>query len=321
MCRGDVAAAGISGFPYGSAYANFTQTPVSRVSACVGYNEERKQRPTLPIETSTVNYGDAQAENNEILIDSLTRVMDADSERNTEVVEMPSWTEEISVFFSMEKPEIETRVYMQRLVQYAMCSPSAFYVALVYLKRLGHLNSKLKITAYNMHRLLITALTLAIKMLEDRCYSNAHYARVGGIASVQEMNRLELCMLSLLDFRLNVSFGEYEEFVERVNRASAPSSPTTIQRIEEVYPCYVACPEPERWPNSFEDDSRNPPGVVAACTRQDEVCEKTTYVYQFEPQGHGYPAMPMVYTHAPLGHLGEYRCSMAVFGLPCQTET
>jgi Cyclin len=60
---------------------------------------------------------------------------------------------------------------------------------------------------------LIVALVLAIKYLDDEIYSNAYYARVGGL-SISEMNRLEASMLELLRWNVSVSAELYNLFEE-----------------------------------------------------------------------------------------------------------
>lgn len=154
---------------------------------------------------------------------------------------MPSWEEAVSVFFSVTKPDIQTDLYIRRLVRYAQCSRSAFIIGLVYLKRLETNDSKLILSPYNMHRLLITSLMLAAKIVDDRCYSNAHYARVGGIATVKEMNRLELQMLALLKYDLFVSPEEYNYFVRSLrDNSELPNSPSAITKIHVYFPRQAA---------------------------------------------------------------------------------
>lgn len=138
-------------------------------------------------------------------------------------LEMPSWEDSLSVYFSVSQPDIETQMYVRRLVQYGHCSRSAFICAIVYLDRLRQTNSMLALTHFNLHRLYITAIMIAAKTLDDRCYSNAHYARVGGISTVQELNRLELNMLYLLKFRTYVTLEEYVSFVQQMSVHRPPS--------------------------------------------------------------------------------------------------
>lgn len=158
------------------------------------------------------------------------------AERESDDASMPSWEDPVSVFFSVTKPEIETKVYVRRLVRYAQCSRAAFVIGMVYLRRLEASNSKLAITPYNMHRLLITSLMVAAKNLDDRCYSNAHYARVGGIATVKEVNRLELQMIASLRYNIYVSREEYNYFVDNLKNGSVPDLSSRVARLHETFP-------------------------------------------------------------------------------------
>lgn len=124
---------------------------------------------------------------------------------NSSYASMPTHAQPESVFFSVTKPDISTEEYVYRLVHYTQCSPSAFVVMLIYLERIARANGRLRLTAYNLHRLLVTALMLACKVLDDRCFSTLHYAKVGGIPTAREMNRLEMQFLRYLDFRMNVA--------------------------------------------------------------------------------------------------------------------
>jgi hypothetical protein len=86
-------------------------------------------------------------------------------------------------------------------------------VGLIYLQRLKDLDTDGKctrLTSYNIQRLLLTALMLASKFLDEPHASNKQWALVGDL-SVQEMNSLELEMLWLLKFSLNISRDEYDE--------------------------------------------------------------------------------------------------------------
>ena len=51
--------------------------------------------------------------------------------------------------------------------------------------------SRFAISRLNIHRLVITAVMLAVKFFDDIYYSNAHYAKVGGV-QLKEINDLEV---------------------------------------------------------------------------------------------------------------------------------
>lgn len=167
----------------------------------------------------------------DIFIEAVSRSLDERAEYNAMYVRLPTYIEPESVFFSVSRPDIPTKDYITRLVTYTQCSASAFVVMLIYLDRIATSNPNLLITPFNMHRLLVTALTLACKVLDDRCFSNVHYAKVGGIPTVREMNRLELQFLTYLNFRLHVTLAKYEEKVRRLE-TSTPTSPISVENAE-----------------------------------------------------------------------------------------
>ena len=103
--------------------------------------------------------------------------------------------------------------YVERILKYTRCSPCNLIVGLVYLQRLKDLDAdgkRTRLTSYNIQRLLLTALMLASKFLDEPHASNKQWALVGDL-SVQEMNSLELEMLWLLKFSLTISRDEYDE--------------------------------------------------------------------------------------------------------------
>lgn len=71
----------------------------------------------------------------------------------------------------------------------------------------------LRINSLSVHRLLLAAVLLATKFIDDVLYDNAHFAKVGGL-DVKELNMLELDMLKVLNFRLFIEPEEFEAFEE-----------------------------------------------------------------------------------------------------------
>lgn len=120
-------------------------------------------------------------------------------------------------FFSTQKQSFSLAFYVRRLVDYAHCSNSAFIVMLVYLDRMLAAGSGLVLSDYNVHRLVTTALVLATKYLEDVVHTNLYYAKVGGIASLEEMNALEAEMLNQLHFRTFVDIATFESYQKQLN--------------------------------------------------------------------------------------------------------
>lgn len=132
----------------------------------------------------------------------------------------PNVSDELKIFFSQYKQPFDLEFYIGRLVQYSNCSTAAFVVALIYLDRVHVACHALSLTEMNCHRLLSTALVLAIKYLDDEVFSNAYYARVSGLTT-EELNALEAAMLRILDWRLSVAPTAYAVFEDSLRKSAA----------------------------------------------------------------------------------------------------
>ncbi|KAI0559095.1 Cyclin [Gracilaria domingensis] len=124
----------------------------------------------------------------------------------------------LSIFHSVEAPGMTPVEYLRRVAEYAICSRSAFIVAFFYLEKVTNLqNPMYTVDSRSIHRFLLTATLLAIKVVDDIFCDNHHIALVGGI-DVQELNVLELNMLHMLKFELFVSVEQYCDFEQFVFR-------------------------------------------------------------------------------------------------------
>lgn len=121
-----------------------------------------------------------------------------------------------SVFFSLQRPVIVLRHYVYRLVKYLQVSRSVFIAALIYLDRVHANDSILAITDLNVHRLVTTALGLAIKYLEDESYRNSTVSRIGGVPTTAEMNVLERQFLRRLNWNCSISKDIYDLYERNV---------------------------------------------------------------------------------------------------------
>ncbi|XP_015697168.2 cyclin-P4-1 [Oryza brachyantha] len=110
----------------------------------------------------------------------------------------------VSAFHGLTKPAISVGGYLERIFRFANCSPSCYVVAYIYLDRFLRRRPALAVDSFNVHRLLITSVLTAVKFVDDICYNNAYFARVGGI-SLMEMNYLEVDFLFGIAFDLNVT--------------------------------------------------------------------------------------------------------------------
>ncbi|SCV01528.1 LAMI_0G12068g1_1 [Lachancea mirantina] len=123
---------------------------------------------------------------------------------------------EVLSFRGKHVPAITLQQYFQRIQKYCPTTNDVFLSLLVYFDRIAKACNQGKsqvfvMDSYNIHRLIISAVTVSTKFFSDFFYSNSRYARVGGI-SLQELNFLELQFLVLCDFELIVPVDEMRKY-------------------------------------------------------------------------------------------------------------
>ncbi|KAG0037148.1 hypothetical protein BGZ82_003062 [Podila clonocystis] len=116
-----------------------------------------------------------------------------------------------------------------------------------------------RINSFNIHRLLITTVMVAAKFTSDLFYSNARYAKVGGL-NLPELNQLELEFLFTSRFELNVKVDEIQrvgdsllqfraELVQQqqqqqqmmmMSRMMMMATPSTLPAVTSAYPAHPA---------------------------------------------------------------------------------
>lgn len=123
----------------------------------------------------------------------------------------------LDVFHGVRAPNISILKYIERIYKYTNCSPSCFVVGYVYIDRLLHKYPNSLVVSLNVHRLLVTAVMVAAKMLDDVHYNNTFYARVGGVTNL-ELNRLEIDLLFLLNFEMTVHCRVFESYCQQLEK-------------------------------------------------------------------------------------------------------
>ncbi|KAF8702386.1 hypothetical protein HU200_032761 [Digitaria exilis] len=121
--------------------------------------------------------------------------------------------------------DMSLRAFLERFSRYAHVSPVVYVVAYAYLDRLRRGDAGVRVARGNAQRLLTAAILVASKFVEDRNYSNAHFAAVGGL-SAAELGALELDFLFLMEFRLNVCASVFRSYCRHLERETDPSPAT-----------------------------------------------------------------------------------------------
>jgi Cyclin len=161
-----------------------------------------------------------------------------------------------SIFFSLQKPAVEMRYYVSRLVKYMHVSSSVFIVALIYLDRVHASDEILALQDLNVHRLITTALAVACKFLEDEVHRNSTICRIGGVPSTAEMNLLETQFLRRINWNCSVSADSYELYRSNVFKSGRPGPLLAI--------CPSACSETQ----TEDESSESPRDVAGLATRR-----------------------------------------------------
>ncbi|OAY68017.1 cyclin-U2-1-like [Ananas comosus] len=107
--------------------------------------------------------------------------------------------------------------FLERIFRYARVSPPIYVVAYVYMDRLCRSNPGFRIVSTNVHRILTTSIMVASKFVEDMNYPNSYFAKIGGLET-QELNGLEVELLFLMGFKLNVSVSVFESYCRHLER-------------------------------------------------------------------------------------------------------
>jgi len=113
-------------------------------------------------------------------------------------------------------------------------------------------NTHYRITELNAHRLLLAGTVVAAKFHDDDFYSNAYYAKIGGVSN-EEMNVLEVEFLKLLDWRADVSEQAYASWCNRLHSQATPR-PIANRALAITITKENDAPMPVKIVNAIEND-------------------------------------------------------------------
>jgi hypothetical protein len=114
--------------------------------------------------------------------------------------------------FTTAKTTIKIQDYLERLYIYGRMNISTILLMLIYIDRLCNIN-KIKLSYKIIHKLMLSSLIVAIKYNEDEMYSLKFYAGFGGV-SIEELEYLEICFISRINFNLFIKEDIYNKYYE-----------------------------------------------------------------------------------------------------------
>ncbi|KDP23522.1 hypothetical protein JCGZ_23355 [Jatropha curcas] len=165
-------------------------------------------------------------------------VLERSIQKNESLFDESRKKDTVTVFHGSRSPSLSIRQYIERVFKYSRCSTSCFVVSYIYIERFLH-RMDVSLTSLNVHRLLITSIMVAAKFLDDECYNNAYYAKVGGV-STAEMNRMEMKLLFNLDFRLQVTVEGFKNYCLKLEREGGGE-------FLQIHPTIYACNPKGDW--------------------------------------------------------------------------
>lgn len=126
-----------------------------------------------------------------------------------------------SVFDAKKIPSISLSAYIDRILKYSKAEEATLISALIYIDLLCE-DSKFTLSNLNIHRVVLTAIVLAVKYNEDEYFSNSFYAKVGGILN-EELNSLEYEFLVICNFSIAIKqekFSKYYSYLRSLINSS-----------------------------------------------------------------------------------------------------
>lgn len=125
-------------------------------------------------------------------------------------------------FSSKEPPKVSIQYLFRRIKKYSPIEKSTLIIILIYADRMCT-TSGLILNPYNIHRIILGCLLLAIKYNEDIYFTNEQYAKVGGV-SLKELNCLEDSSIQLLNYNLYLSDDIYKKYLQYISNYSTEKS-------------------------------------------------------------------------------------------------
>jgi hypothetical protein len=81
-------------------------------------------------------------------------------------------------FHARTVPSIDIRDYLHRINRYCPAKNEAFLSLLIYFDRMSQSALNMRIDSFNIHRLVISGITVASKLFSDTFFTNTRYAKV-----------------------------------------------------------------------------------------------------------------------------------------------
>lgn len=132
-------------------------------------------------------------------------------------------------FTSAFEPSIAIKAYVERISKYLHCSYEAYICGMCLLERVERCTG-VQITPLNAHRLMLIAMRVSTKFLDDKHYTNAYFAKIGGVTT-KEFNQLEMAFLQAIDYCLFVDSSDFQRMSVLVEQGKIMKPMTSIPLV------------------------------------------------------------------------------------------
>ena len=135
-------------------------------------------------------------------------------------------------FLSKNIPQISIKDYLERLYKHTKINCSTIILILIYIDRICNIQ-KFKLTYFNIHKLILASMIIAIKFNEDEQYTTKFYSKLGGVP-IAEIVFLENNFFFLIKFNLFVKNELYKKYSDYISSADSEEDEYENDNSQEV---------------------------------------------------------------------------------------
>jgi len=130
-------------------------------------------------------------------------------------------------------PDLPLNKYLIRIIKYTECENNTLIVAYLYIIKLIE-KENFVLGINNVYRLLLGAVVLAKKVLEDIKFDNSYYCDIGGISN-NDLNLIEYNLFIRLNFNVNLKKENVDKIYEQIYKTLPKSRLNEIINNKYIY--------------------------------------------------------------------------------------
>ena len=134
--------------------------------------------------------------------------------------------------YSKNIPVLSLNKYLIRIIKYTECENNTLIAGYLYVMKLIQ-KENFVLGINNIYRLLLGAIVLAKKFMEDIKYDNSYYCNIGGISN-KELNLIEYSLFTRIDFSINIQKKDVDKIYEQIFKTLPKSRLFEIIKIYNI---------------------------------------------------------------------------------------